>query len=274
MLLHDYLEQYNLTHDVKPSTLAHYRWVVASFERFAGPTQTEALTADTVNGWLLWLRENGRSPFTTKQRKISLLVLWRSAWREGLAPTVQECRRVRVPEPPRRSWLPEDVSRLVAACASLRGDWRGWWRTFLLAAYETGLRRCDLQQLQRPDLVRGNGSVIVTQIKTGKLVACTLSPSTLDEILDYCPPSRKLIWPWPYRVEAFYRAFQRLAKSAGVQGTFGVLRKTSATEVERERIGTAWLHLGHSSPDTTRKWYTDPGRAYAASRPAPPLPPL
>lgn len=33
MLLRDYLDRYNQTHDIQPSTLAHYRWVIRSFDR-------------------------------------------------------------------------------------------------------------------------------------------------------------------------------------------------------------------------------------------------
>ena len=52
MLLHDYLDRYNRTHDVKPSTAAHYYWVVRSWERHSGCIDLANLSADAVTDWL------------------------------------------------------------------------------------------------------------------------------------------------------------------------------------------------------------------------------
>jgi len=64
--------------------------------------------------------------------------------------------------------------------------------------------------------------------------------------------------------------FKRIVEVAGLQGTFCKIRRTSGTEVERQQHGCAWLHLGHTSPDTARRWYINPERAYDVDRPLPP----
>lgn len=283
MTLQDYLVRYNISRDIKPSTLEHYQWVIHSLDSFVGhETCVEELSADLVNGYLLWLRDNGRSPFTCKQRRASLLVIWRAAAEEELAPQVKQSkvRSVRVPDPPKDVWSPDEVKLLLEASAVLGGLFRNmkieramYFRTLIAAAYDSGLRRSDLHALPIKSI---KSRTVVTQLKTGRCVVARFSERTEEEIADFVlGRERELVWPkWSDHRGVFSRMFQKIVVAAGLTGSFSKIRKTSCTEVERLQPGVGWLHLGHSNPQTARVWYINQARAYSGNVPMPPELPL
>lgn len=280
MTLEYFLVRYNISHDIKPSTLDHYGWVIKSLNSYTGrETLTTELCADLLNGYLLWLRNSGRSPFTCKQRRASLLVLWRAAADDGFAPAVpptSKIRQVRTPDPPKEVWSPGDVAKLIASCDVIAGTFRtlpvdrpDYFRTLIAAAYDSGLRRSDLHAMRAAGIdTRTN----ITQLKTGRCVVVKFSEHTARQIAAFVSGSgRELIWPrWSEHRGVFSRMFQKIVLSAGLKGSFSKLRKTSGTEVERLAPGSGWVHLGHSSPDTARVWYINQARAYAGNVPLPP----
>lgn len=264
MLLRDYLDRYDRTHDLRPSTLEHYHWVVRSFERFSGPTRTSGLTGTAVSDWLTWLAARGRSPWTIKQRRISLLVLWRAAWEDGLAPALQPVKRLRPLHHAPTAWTVAEV-RLLIAAARRRGL---WWESLVRAAYDTGLRIGDVLSLRADQL----GAVLgVSQAKTGLPVLVSLRPATLRAIRRHLAgKTTGPIWPWPYRREALYRSFRRLVTASAIRpGTFRWLRRSAATACERVAPGSGTVLLGHASRATTEAWYID-----RTLLDRPPLPPL
>lgn len=277
MLLQDFVTRYCLRHDLSDATERHYRHVSSAFCSWhVTPFRTHDFEPDLLNEYLVYLRELGRSPFTQRQRRTSLLVLWRDAHRQDLAPPVRtdDVRHIRCPDPPKDTWTPEEVGRLVRACDTLSGyihhcglPRREYFRTLILAAYETGLRRGDLHQIERSWIAPG--VFAVCQSKTGRQVVVRLTDATLAEILAFAG-SRAIIWPAPSRkTGSFARTFRQVVQAAGLDGTFGKLRKSSGTEVERLQSGAGWLHLGHTTPDTARRWYLDPTRAYGQDLPVP-----
>lgn len=282
MTLHDYLVRYNLSRDIRPATLEHYEWVIKSLHAFLGrQVCLEELTGDLLNRYLLWMREKGCSPFTVKNRRNSLLVLWRSANDEGLAPPVEKVRRISVPEPAKDVWTPEEVAKLVSSCDILGGRFRKtrimrapYFRTMILAGYDTGLRQSDLHAIRAMDVQ--HDTIGIVQIKTSRQVSIRIRPSTVDKIRSFLgSDGRQLVWPkWTHRRGAFSRLFKRIVENAELHGTFGKLRKTSGTEVEREQPGVGWVHLGHSNPQTARVWYINQARAYSGNVPMPPELPL
>jgi len=278
MTLQDYLNQYNRAHDIKPSTLDHYSWVAHSLESFAGPVNLTELSTDLLNDWLLKLRDNGLSPFTVHNRRNSLLVIWRAAWRDGLAPQPGDIRRIRLPDPSKEIWTADEIVRLMDHCRVLRGRFRGldirraaYFRTLIPAAYDTGLRLSDLHHVTVASVLTGNRMGILQQ-KTGRTVVVRLNENTLADILQFLQlAERQFVWPrWSKRRGTFAKAFRRIVQAAGLEGNFSRLRKTSGTEVERLERGAGWLHLGHSSPETARRWYLNAERAYDVDRPLPP----
>lgn len=274
MLLHDYLSRYNRSHDIQPSTLEHYKWVVRSLESCHGCVDLTALDADTVNGWLLWLRERGRSPWTIKQRKVSLLVLWRAAWFDGLAPPVPPVRRLKPCRHAPEAWTLAEVRQLLAAAAA---DSRRplFWCSLIRAGYDSGLRLGNLLALPAAWFATKRVAMPqnvwqVTQLKTGRNVSVGFRPATLDAIgVHLAGRTTGLVWPLWARREAFYRAFRHLVASAQIRpGTFRWLRRTAATQLERVAPGRATELLGHASRSTTEQFYLDRSQLHET-----PLPP-
>ena len=266
MTLQDYLSRYSLTHDVTASTVEHYKWVVRSFERLAGPVELDSLSGDDVNRWLGHLKEIGRSPFTIKQRRISLLVLWRSAWEDGLAPPLEPVKRLKPLQHDPQAWTVDEVRKLLAAAeASSRPL---FWCSLVRAGYDSGLRLGNLLALRVEQVA---AVVRLRQVKVGTPVSVQLRPETLESIRQQATGRdvSGLVWPLWGRREAFYRGFRRLVASAGIRkGTFRWLRRASATAVESVEPGRATELLGHRSRAVTEQFYLDRSQL---SRP--PLPP-
>jgi integrase len=267
MTLSDYLDRYRQSHDITASTSDHYHWVVRSFERLAGPVELDQLSGDEVSRWLAWLKESGRSPFTIKQRRISLMVLWRSAWESGLAPPLQPVRRLKPLRHSPTAWTLDEVRLLFAAAD--RSNRPTFWGSLCRAAYDSGLRLGDLLALCVHHIAP---LCTIVQRKTGSLVTVQFRPETLQAIQRQTGDrtATELVWPLWGRREAFYRAFRKLVRSASIRpGTFRWLRRTAATQVEIVAPGRATELLGHQSRATTESWYLDRSQLGAA-----PLPPL
>lgn len=267
MLLEEYLSRYSRLHELRPTTLEHYHWVIRSFERHNGALRTSDLSGMAVSSWLAWLQDQGRSPWTIKQRRISLLVLWRAAWQDGLAPPLEPVRRLRPVRHSPQAWTLAEVRTLVRTAEQLRERAR-WWSSLVRAAYDSGLRLGDLLALTIDQL----GPVMgLSQTKTSRPVVCQLRPTTLWAIrLHLAGRTDGIVWPWPYRREALYAHFKRLVAAAGIRpGTFRWLRRTAATQSERVQPGSGTALLGHASRSTTEAWYIDRSQLQV-----PPLPPL
>jgi integrase len=268
MKLTEYVSRYELRHDIRPSTAAQLRVVARLFTAWAGADDLSALADDAVNAWLLRRKNDGRSPRTVKGNRISLLMLWRSAAREGLVGQPQFIRVVKCPESVIEGYDARQMRALIDAADRMRGnfvgtriDKRRWWRSLLLSYWDTSLRLGDLFSIERAWIVpqpRGVGSLSIVQQKTGGVTRHFLRKRTMAAI-DTCMKSpndgRRLIWSMPFGRRAFYRAFKRLAESAGLGGTSKYIRRGSSSEVERIAPGMGSIHLGHKSPDLFRKSY-------------------
>lgn len=267
MLLEEYLSRYSRLHELRPATLEHYHWVIRSFERHNGALRTSDLSGMAVSSWLAWLQDQGRSPWTIKQRRISLLVLWRAAWQDGLAPPLEPVRRLRPVLHSPQAWTLDEVRQLIHTAEQLPVRAR-WWSSLVRAAYDSGLRLGDLLALDVPQLGPMMG---LSQTKTSRPVVCQLRPTTLWAIrLHLAGRTTGIVWPWPYRREALYAHFKRLVAASGIRpGTFRWLRRTAATQAERVQPGSGTALLGHASRSTTEAWYLD-----RSQLDVPPLPPL
>jgi len=70
---------------------------------------------------------------------------------------------------------------------------------------------------------------------------------------------RELVFPWPWRREAFYRQLHLLENAAGIprEDHFGLhnLRKTLATTLWADSPQASQLALGHAGSDVTIRHY-------------------
>jgi integrase len=276
--LGEYARGYALLHDVRPETVAQYRITADLFERWAGrPARLAELDERSVSAWLRDYSATA-APSTVRSKRNQILALWRAAADEGLCevPTLR-VRGVRVPRLPVEAWTFDEVVGLLQAAGEVKRfhrcglPRRVWWPLAIRVAWDTGLRWGD--QIAIPvSAVAADGAVWWCQRKTGRTVACRLSPSTmaaLRESLEAVP--RELVMPWPASHETFTDQVRRLVAAAGVRpGTWKWLRRSSGSYVELERQGAGAEHLGHAPGSRVfRDHYASP-RILLRTIPSPP----
>ena len=264
-----FVATYRRSRDLKTDTIKQLECVARAFERFAGPIAWREVNDDLANDWLCHLQDEGRlSPVTIYSRRRLFLTLWRAAYDAGLVERLpQRVRRIKQPDIVPVAFLADEIQAMLNVVEEMTGDVRGlrlprrlWWRSFLLAAYDSGLRLSDLLSIERDWIWRG-GRLSIVQAKTGRSHVVQLAPltlATIDESMAACP-KRRLIWPlWCGRA-CWFRHFARLVRQAGLPaGTSRWIRRSSASYVERDQPGRGAAHLGHRSHDLARRHYFDP----------------
>ena len=118
-------------------------------------------TADSITAFLRSLLDSGCSPYTAKARRTGLLVQWRFAHRQGLAPPCAGVRPVFCPPLPVQGYGAAEMQQLLSHVATLRGVVRLsgipkqiYWESFLRTDWEVGMRvgdmlRVTLDQFER-----------------------------------------------------------------------------------------------------------------------------
>ena len=122
-----------------------------------------------------------------------------------------------------------------------------FWEIAIRVGWDSALRWSDQFNTLRFDSIHADGMFQIRQAKTNRVTVCHLLPSTmaaLRESRELYP--RDLVTPWPKTQTTFAQQFARLAKTAGVNGTWKFLRRGSATDVERRHPGAGSQHLGHT----------------------------
>lgn len=265
----DFVRDYELSRDLRPETVRQMRICAALLERWHGsPVPLVDLTERLLSEFLLDYQRQGRSPATVRAKRTQLLALWRAASDEELcrAPT-RRVRRVAVPYTPPTAWTIDEVRKLVEACDSLKrwhpcGIRRSeWWSLAVRVAWDTGLRWEDQVRRLRVDQITGDGHIAMPQSKTGRVVVCRLSASTLAHLRESTArQTRTLATPWTASHETFSAQFRRVVKLAGIRtGTWKWLRRGSATDCELQRPGSGAVHLGHTPGSRiAERHYLDP----------------
>lgn len=264
----DFVGVYQRERDLKADTVKQLECVARAFERFAGRVPLADVTDDLANRWLIDLQSSDLAPTTIHSRRRLFLTLWRAAYDAGMIDRLpQRVRRIKVPEIVPVAFLESEMRALLLACDALKGDVPGlriprrlWWRSFLLAKYDTALRLSDLLSIERGWIWPG-GKISIVQQKTGRTHTVLLSPETLAVIDESMAanPRRRLIWPLWCSRDCWHRHFRRLVKAAGLPaGSSKWIRRASASYVEQQHPGRGSAHLGHRSADIARKHYFDP----------------
>jgi integrase len=259
---------YRQNHDITQDTFGQLINVARLLARFAGGTlDTARLSASLVNQWLLARKDNGTAAATINGNRTSLLMLWREAHELGFAPPPQKVRTIKVPSTVPTAFTREELVKLIAACASLKGKFRRvpirrrvYFESLFESAYDTALRLGDLLSIERTWIWPG-GYISIVQKKTGHSHRVMLRPSTICRI-DECMsdwPGRAHVWPQVANRKHFYEYVRRLVRVAGIRkGTTKWIRRSSASYVEREHPGCGARHLGHRTPGLAEKYYFDP----------------
>jgi len=271
MLLMEYVRQYLDSRDVSAGYRAQVKSAILAMEKFTGhPLSLADLSVDLLNRYLSTTRSS-LSPETRKHRRAVCLTIWRAAADDELVPAPRERKvmRVRVPEKLHTAWSPEQVRQLLTAADQLRGrifqngvDQGRYWRSYVMAAWDSGLRGCDLRQLRREDIT-ARGLVVLIQQKTGRRLLSQFRMETVDAIEATYPPDRPAIWAICGGLRLWRDHARRLVARAGLTGGIGRLRHSSGTAVELLHPGRGHEHLGNTRR-VFEQHYLDHDRAFVA----------
>ena len=270
-------ETNDLGKELAPKTCEHYFDCVQVFSRYLERPATVAdFNAATVMAFLKSLLANKNSPYTVRNRRTGICVLWRFAHAQGWCGPCVGVRNVHLPELRVNGYSFAQMSTLLASVALLRGVVRNtgipkpvYWDSFLRTDWEVGLRIGDMLRIETQHFEK-DGWLWCAESKTRKVGWRRLRQSTADSIRASIAanPHRKFIWPG-YTRKNICRAFSDLAKAAGVNGTSKFIRSGSSSEVDRLYPGTGWRHLRHSTPVVWEKHYKV-SRITEQGRPMPP----
>lgn len=285
--LAEFVEHYALATDGCPYYFETIRRSVRQLEAFAGrPLWLSDLSDNLLNGWATHLAKDGCKPKTIRNKLSGVLCLWKAAFDTGRVDCLPR-RVVRVKQPQARpvSWSETQFLRLAAAASRVTHYYRAtghrkadWWQALVWTVYDTGLRLTDCLALVRSQMT-ATGQISVVQHKTGRLHTVRVSPDTLGLIdrlapFDEGPGRDGTVFGRPCSRSHLHVQFRALLKAAGLDGEHGQtrrIRRTSATQYERENPGRAWEHLGHTGPGLDRRAYVDRDQL-PALRPLPPRP--
>lgn len=269
MPLRDYCGVYLLSRDLCPDYAASVRRYVANLDVWLGTPADLDLTAETLNNWLVFVTASGLRPRTVRAYRQAILALLHAAESEGLRGPLGRVRRPKVPRRPVVGWNLDQVRRLIGACQATPGYCvrTGLPLNLLLEStvricWDSGARIGDVLDFRWTDLSDG-GRLVWSQSKTGLPCQCHLSAGTMDALQRlHAGRSLELLLPWRSH-DVCHRAIAVAVKAAGLTGATRMLRRGSASYVERLQPGTAWRHLGHAAPGLDKEFYIDAAIAYS-----------
>lgn len=269
----DHLERYVRTRPVSHFTEYRMGRSVRLFgEWLRRPALLTDLADEGVNEWLRAL-ELTHAAKSVKEYRGDVLALWRWLSTRGFCDPPGDIRRVRVPEPCPISWVEEEANALIEQCKKLTGSMPNgvpraiYCEALVLFGYDTGLRRSDIWTVKRKQ-IRPDGSIVLTQHKTGHAHSPRLRPRTM-ELLRVLPGDPPLACP--YRTTSRWYSFwkKHVTGPAGVRhGALQQIRRTGATHLAIEHPEAVQRYLGHRTPGMQR-FYID----WSVAKPQTHLPP-
>lgn len=284
-----YVDRYALENDLASESVEQLKLRARLLTRYAGGhLELPQLTSDLVNRWLVQRQQQGLSPSTVAADRVKILTLWRAAHDSGLCASPGKVRTIKRPHKVPRAFTHEDIKKLLAVAERLKGNIRykidgrwyhsdvsraRYWVAWIMAAYDSALRRSDLLAVERNWIVPHNGGGIIgtVQSKTGRTQFVHFRAETMQTIDALCNGrTTGPIWCGYGTRRVWCQAFGRLCKAAGVAGSGKWLRRSSASYVARDYgKEAAKRHLGHATDGVADASYIDAMIAY----PAPVLPP-
>jgi integrase len=269
--------------DGSPATIAAYEVTLRRWKAITG----DPPLAEITNTMLLHFKEcltqlpgrhGAASPNTIRRhlRHIQTILNkagppgWHNRDAAGLIPTIPWIR------PPREQLgLPKIVDEAVLNAAYMAASSMDlptipgvsptdWWRALLVLAYNTGLRRRSLFELEW-SFIDWHARLIAfapSNMKSGRGHVVPLNDIAADH-LRRIRTDQRLVFEWPQSTKRFHLAFHQLQTAAGIPRDkhFGLhnLRKTHATLMWAENPEAAQLQLGHSGADVTIRHYVAAG---------------
>lgn len=280
MRLLAFVHEYALTRDLTPDSIRQLQSAVRALDRSLGrQVHVRELCTRLVNDFLAQQKAAGLSWHTRRNRRRILLTLWKAAAFAGLvAPRgIQPVAPVRSRGHLVHCWTVAQVRQLLAAAEGLQGHVgrrlpvprAAYWASYVAAAWDSGLRGCDVRCFRR-DLIAPDGTVRLVQNKTDRRQRVRLHPSTLERI-DRCLAvyPRLVIWPVASNLRVWRKAAARVVRAAGLTGSLGRLRHSSGTDVELRFPGQGHYHLGNSRAVFEAHYFDDSRAVFTRPMPQP-----
>lgn len=228
--------------------------VIRSLAEFVSDDpRSDHLNEVTINGYVAWLRAKGCADSYRKGRLTYLLLLWRDLADDGeiAPPRRKKLTRVRVGDRVTKTMTIDQVRQLLPVADALTGTYRngiarsGFWGRYIRAAWDCGLRGCDLLSL-RTDCITPLGAIVIVQNKSKKRLWGQLRAATVERIKATMPPMRSTVWPLWASPEMFRREAAAIFSDAGLsQFSLSYIRSAAGTAVERA-IGGGHEFLGNT----------------------------
>jgi integrase len=141
-----------------------------------------------------------------------------------------------------------------------------WWRTLLVLAYNTGMRKSTIFSLRWSEVDFGDCHIIVpaSNLKARRPQVFHLNPTIVAHLRTF-KSDRELVFPWPFKSHTWFNnLFHKLQTLAGIpKGEwYGLsnVRKTTASTLAEISVTAAQCALGHAGDAVTRRHYINPSK--------------
>jgi integrase len=243
----EFLQRYDLT--LKKRTKEEAEDFLDRLENFCMITSTEQISQPLLLGYLKHRKKTISNAYTLNNdvRLFKTLTKWLAKNRYCLAE--MEYPRFKTPPPRITALTDTQIKSLLAACPSRQ------WQLRIITGLTTGLRKTDLYKLPRAavDLAETGVDTVETKTQKRKLACLPDALVAALKVYDKSLPAHRHYFFRVYNqqwLDKQFRAF-RPVKNITLQS----LRKTYATRIESTSFSAAALN--HSTPDITRRFYSD-----------------
>lgn len=268
---------YREAEGLRPTTLAGYRFALAKFAAEPGlPEYADELTADDAVRWLAGLRDAGLAPggISTYQRAVWTWFTWLYQGDMLAIDIAHRVKRVRVPNPKRRTATTEAHDRMVVVAAHKR-EHALRDVAIIELLWSSGMRRAECAGLNLEDLDLDGGTIAVYHAKGGKPRVAAIDAVARLRLTEYLVKVRQYDRPGPLFLDRHGKAvssnaiklmLKRVATLAGVTVASHDLRRAAAARMLRDGMAAddAARLLGHSTGMTLI--YGEEGRTERAVR--------
>jgi len=272
MLLSHWVASYGRSHNLRQGC-HQLMYSVSHLQRFANkPLTLDDLSDDLLNGWITARHAQGMTPKTVHSQRGHILTLWREADRRRLVKAgPRYVQPVKVPKPRPKAYTLEELATLLQTFERMEDQFqlpvdlenthfmqvhkRLVLRAFLLVAYESGLRPCDLRALRSADVT--SDRIVISQLKTSEPKEFCLSSEAMRAVQATKPEQRALVFP--FGKMQLCRAWKSACNMADLPGTPRWVRRSGATAVMQMTgdPNAVANFLGHTSPQN-QVHYVDP----------------
>jgi integrase len=260
------------TEHLARSSLKQIRYTLTAWERLTANPPVAEITAATIEQFKkATLEKDDVAPRTYNSRWTNIRAILRRLAEPhdnnphglGIIERVPYVRPCRAPWKLPRRISQDDLERFYLGAKLMRNPRRLgyqpalYWRTLVVVALTTGLRKADLFAI-RPEDVDLEGLTLRFQAqKTGKADEFPLHPVAAAHIARIIGPRPRLFPGGGYPAGSFGPQFRQVQDAGKVSEQFTLhdLRRTGASEIERVRPGLGKVFLQHAPAGVTEMSY-------------------